>query len=343
VILILSIIQIGDIFVSGVVFAIMPNYNTLLEQDLCYLLIGVGIFYAYICIAIQIFRLFPNPQKNSLPTSQLLLLVIVPLIIATSIMLLQNYLKVINANTPVTYFVPAIIFLMLLFFMVFFFRSATKVQNYIREQSVFSRQLMQYEAQYSSLEDAYTALRELRHNWNNLLYVAKNMADAGDLGSFKNYIGDSAISSYENIVISGNSVADILLSGLMLRAKENSIDININAKLPDDLTINRADLCVLISNAFDNALEACSLIQTGEKSISVELSVKGIYLYFALKNTIGNPPKYVNGKYLSSKPDKEYHGLGLSSIERIAEKYDGNLTVEHNDMYFSLQCILALQ
>jgi sensor histidine kinase regulating citrate/malate metabolism len=150
------------------------------------------------------------------------------------------------------------------------------------------------------------------------------------------------LSENDCTVYSGNGVVDILLCDLVIRAEQLGITLLWTAKLPSELNVNRVDLCALLSNGFDNALDACSQMQDNGKSITVSILLKGAYLYLSITNTIEITPKLVAGKYISTKPNPEFHGFGLKSIERIAEKYDGNLTIEHNESFFSLKCILAL-
>ena len=95
------------------------------------------------------------------------------------------------------------------------------------------------------------------------------------------------------------------------------------------------DLCVLIGNLLDNAIEAT--IKAEIKEISFNLTQKNNYIVLRMKNTTKNSDVKI-GK--STKSDGEHHGIGLNSINDIVDKYDGNMEFELKDGYFDIYLIL---
>jgi CheY-like chemotaxis protein len=275
--------------IYGVVFTFIPDYQSLVTENQAWYLVGVVVFYFYLGVIVLLFSFFPQTSQGRLTAKQSALLAAMPLTATAAIILLLNYLERIGVAAPAVYLVPSVFFVLMLLFIAAFFQSADDTQTSVREQSVLRSQLEQFENQYAALEYAYTELHGIRHNWREMLLTARNMAAVGDYDNLVSYISDSErlLAADEYIVSSGNSAADIVLSVLALRSRQWGINLNINANLPKVLNVNKADLCVLISNAVDNSFEACSAISDGVKQIDIRLTVKGEYLYFAVRNTIG--------------------------------------------------------
>ncbi|HHX56897.1 MAG TPA: sensor histidine kinase, partial [Clostridiales bacterium] len=103
-------------------------------------------------------------------------------------------------------------------------------------------------------------------------------------------------------------------------AIQKGIDVNIIGVAPQSLNINDYDLCCILTNIIDNAIESCELMRRGnEKKIKCNFSVyKGF-----LKIEITNSVESYNPSFLTKKKDKNLHGLGLEIIKIVVEKNNG--------------------
>ncbi|MDE5993109.1 MAG: GHKL domain-containing protein, partial [Oscillospiraceae bacterium] len=129
----------------------------------------------------------------------------------------------------------------------------------------------------------------------------------------------------------GNFLADAILTDKNDLCGEYA-KIVFYGFIPDRL--DNADLCVILSNALDNAAEACRNL--GGQS-SIEVYAQERQGYFAL--TVRNPTSD-NGTYSgipeTTKSDKLNHGFGLRNIEAAVKKYDGQICVKCENMVFEL-------
>lgn len=103
---------------------------------------------------------------------------------------------------------------------------------------------------------------------------------------------------------------------------------------------NIYDINIILSNLFDNALEACTLTSEKVLKLSIKYS-KGIF-QIAMENSHCNSFKMVKNTYVSTKPNSELHGYGLKNIEWIVKKYHGNVEYEHNDYMFFAKVIMYI-
>ena len=112
--------------------------------------------------------------------------------------------------------------------------------------------------------------------------------------------------------------------------------------MPTELNVSEIDLCVIIGNLLDNAMEAC-LRQTEEKErfIRVFIGVLKEQLYISVSNSVEGGIKKSDKTYFSSK-GSEAHGFGLASIDRIAAKYDGYVNRQDEEGVFATEVLLPL-
>ena len=141
-----------------------------------------------------------------------------------------------------------------------------------------------------------------------------------------------------------NHVVNSVLTVKKEAALRNDIEMKIATNIPDTLPIEKIDLCSLYSNLLDNAIEAARQIKDDsfDKAVVVKSDVQAGFLMIKVENTKTTPVKRVGKTIKTSKKDEINHGLGLQLVHRIAEKYDGLVHVDYNDMYFSIRVSLQV-
>lgn len=109
--------------------------------------------------------------------------------------------------------------------------------------------------------------------------------------------------------------------------------------------LHNLELCSLLGNLLDNAIEACvPLTPTGEPVILVNLHSQGHLLVLAVENPVATLPKSsATGEYFTTKANPERHGLGLQSARRIAQQHDGCLLTELKGSCFRATAMLSTE
>lgn len=136
----------------------------------------------------------------------------------------------------------------------------------------------------------------------------------------------------------GNVIIDALLDDKSENAEKAGATIAFEGSVPSS-GISNADLCIIIANAVDNAVEACAADESpAEKEIRLNSVVRQGYLFFSITNPVCKPVT-VKGKnsIATSKSDREHHGYGISNIVRTAEKYEGEVDITVQDSIFRLE------
>ena len=129
----------------------------------------------------------------------------------------------------------------------------------------------------------------------------------------------SEIESNKVTVFCDNEAANLILSAFAERAKECGVPMRIRAQIPKKLHVSESDLCVLLSNALENALHACQKLKEAG-AIEVAAFVKNEKLFLEIKNSCNPGVVFVHGIPTTSQAG---HGIGVRSIWALVERYGG--------------------
>jgi len=193
---------------------------------------------------------------------------------------------------------------------------------------------------YEKREKINTEIRKFKHDYTNHIGCIKSLLKAEKYAEVSEYLNNiSAIFPADQFLFNtGNFISDAILSDKQESVKEDKINISFSGTIPS--FINNTDLCTILSNAVDNAIEACAAVEN-EKNIEIFGGYKQGYFILSVKNpTLNN----VNNKNIpqTTKPDKLYHGFGLQNIKDVVKKYNGVMKIENTDNCFILNLTLNI-
>ena len=127
-----------------------------------------------------------------------------------------------------------------------------------------------------------------------------------------------------------NPVVDILVGNKLGIARSNGIGVSCSLILPYPCSVRDIDLCIILSNGLDNAIQACQKIDSGtEKYIRVSSSTQGDFILLEIENSIRRKELFKRG-------------TGLMNIKAVAEKYEGAISVKMGDASFILSVLLVI-
>ncbi len=146
-----------------------------------------------------------------------------------------------------------------------------------------------------------------------------------------------AVEEATYISMSRNSAVDAVLNEKLLCAQKNAISTQFDVTPLEGNTIPAMDICTIIGNAMDNAIEACVKIEKPkDRYIYVKLHDCDGEIIISVKNSSSEAPKRRAGTYVSTKKDGKNHGLGLKSIKRTVDKHKGDMLIKYEDSVFNI-------
>ena len=205
--------------------------------------------------------------------------------------------------------------------------------------AVYHRELI--ETHYEEVENMYQTMRGWRHDYRNHIQVLKAYAANGDLDAIRTYLDelDTDLSAVDMVIKTGNKMADAIINSKNSLARSKDIPVKADAHIPVALTISELDLCIIIGNLFDNAIEASLALPKEKRLIRVYMNMKNTQLYMSFTNfTAVKKQEKKNGRFLSSKGTG--HGFGLIRIDNIVERYGGYMSRNSEDNAFTTEILL---
>ena len=173
---------------------------------------------------------------------------------------------------------------------------------------------------YAEVENMYNQTRGWRHDYRNHIQVLKNYAELGDMEAVKSYLSELAedLETVDMALKTGNRMADVILNSKISLARSREIQVRADAHVPVKLSIADIDLCIILGNLFDNAIEACQRLPMQERMIRVYMDMKNTQLYISFTNTTAQKKqKKENGRFATTKG--RGHGYGLVRMDTIIE------------------------
>lgn len=335
---------------SRAVNAIMIFEPDIAEKQL-WLCVKAGIFYNLICLSFVLIAWYPATHmvriliadENFAQTWYIFW--ILPLIfIGLNQFMVPKYQSTLYTGRILQiYIVVSIVLLIILtlFYAIFLMMalSLNKNARLQQENHFLSLQQARYENLCSAIEEARQARHDIRHHFLQL----SSLAEKGDLEKIKEYLSNanSKIPDY-NLHFCENQAADSVISHYAALAKRENIPFQAKADLPAHISIDQIDMCLVLSNLLENALEASLKAKSSNRRIHAEVYLHHKHLLLIqVENTFEGKIQEKNHIFQSSK--RTGNGVGIQSVRHIAEKNGGDSSFTYENGVFTAKIMLRIQ
>lgn len=198
------------------------------------------------------------------------------------------------------------------------------------------------EQQYQELQDAYQQNRCLIHDEKHMIQYMVECLENNETQKALNFAQKyrEDIAKQSKHAWTGLPTLDFVLNIKKRKMDVYSIEFSLNAQL-EHLMIDDADFVVLMGNLFDNAIDAAKQCEVGKREINLSLRNVNEMFLLQMRNTSTQMPKRKKGQFVTSKQERNKHGLGLESVRRIVEKYEGCIDFEYDTTMFQVKILIA--
>lgn len=255
----------------------------------------------------------------------------------------DNYINLLY----IIFFLVIVLFVVLIFYV---YNLGTEKEKNIRLSKIHIQSEME-KKQYEQIISSIAELRYMKHDINNHLETIRSFISNGKYSEADNYINDLTVSLNRTYytVASGNSTVDSIITNKLIQCKSLQIMTNYTILLPNRIPLSNIELCSLLGNLFDNAIDACCKIEDVNNRM-IDFYIKPYKDMFSLM--ICNKS---NGDYMFDKSDKSYHflstkrnanieghGLGLKRIIDIVETHNGIIDITPDSNEFRVSILIPL-
>lgn len=202
-----------------------------------------------------------------------------------------------------------------------------------KQQILLEQQLAMQKEYLSEAQSRYALTRSFRHDIRNHLLVLNGLLQEGEVLKAQEYLKklEEIAGSLSFIAHTGNVAVDALLNNKLSPAKQSGIRIDCDVKIPADVHIDDFDLCVILANALDNAIRACSVVAIEQKYIRLISRRKGDFFMIEVENSSNDMAQTPKGS-----------GMGIPNMRAAAEKYHGVVRIESACDRFTLTVLLII-
>ena len=206
---------------------------------------------------------------------------------------------------------------------------------------IYQNKLMKQ--QMDEIENIYMTMRGWRHDYHNHIQSLKGYLSLNKVEQMKNYLNEleTDLDSIDTLYHSGNLQLDSILNAKLAIAEKGQIRIHCDASIPPQLHVSDLDLCVILGNLLDNAIESCRKIKDpDERFIRVYIGILKKQLYISITNATSETVKQRTDHYFTMK--RGDHGHGLKRVDQVVKKYDGYLNRQNEPGIFATEIVLPL-
>lgn len=206
---------------------------------------------------------------------------------------------------------------------------------------IYQNKLMKQ--QMDEIENIYMTMRGWRHDYHNHLQSLKGYLSLNKVEQMKDYLDEleTDLDSIDTLYHSGNLQLDSILNAKLAIAEKGQIRIHCDASIPPQLHVSDLDLCVILGNLLDNAIESCRKIKDpDERFIRVYIGILKKQLYISITNATSETVKQRTDHYFTTK--RGDHGHGLKRVDQVVKKYDGYLNRQNEPGVFATEIVLPL-
>ena len=277
-------------------------------------------------------RLRSKHDNTPLPVSVVLVISVLLVVFVSMVPDLIDDADNVDAKKAVT--VLGMLVILLFMFLYFYIRVTRKERDDLKEMNHVNEELVSSQTKFfeaSARSD--NEIRAMRHDMKNNIQVLKLLLEKGEYEKMKDYL-DEMGDNLENADISahtGSTIADAIIADKTMEAAKYDLMLKSSGTI-SGIEISPVDMCKILANLLDNAIEAASVPELSE----LDSSVRMIRLQFRKTDnffmiSVVNPcfaaPNIEDGKIVTKKKDSKNHGFGIHNIESASENYGGELSV----------------
>lgn len=285
---------------------------------------------------------------NNLPKVQIIGISVLLVLIDIYIFFIDSNLDYSNQvsfkfSTEFLLFTLLMAFIMILIIIFLVYKSIINKQ--LEQQNSLTKQQLECQlSHYKQLERSIKETRQIKHDLRYHMTSLKKLITANQYAQSELYIDDieKSLHSIKKHLETGNIIVDAIIHEKLHKINELQISFKFDGSLPPHDFISLMDLCTIIANSFDNAIEACgNLSEEHHRFILIETSVENNCWKYKIKNST-KKIKVHSSLLQTSKKDKVNHGFGLLNVKEAVARYGGNFEYRYEDGDFILETMILL-
>lgn len=357
-VLLVSLNYEGRIFRKTVFTLVYNSIWMLTEILLVFIFIAIGLDYdtqellgsllskVFLFVIVEALKHFLGNEKiKELPRSYNMILVLIPLgsmfVVYTSFFMSANSQK----SFSVLWSFASLVIMLFINILIFTIYLKLSEDMELREKNVVCKQEIDlYNRHIEEKENSMLEFRKAKHDLKNQLIFLLERCEKKEYKEVELFLEQLIEKApFDSLTISktDNSVVDALVNYKYTIAKRFGIEFIVKLEIPMILPFENADMCIVLGNALDNAMEANIRADIEKRYVKLNMRMDMNNLVIVIENSFnGQISKDKKGKILTIKTNKINHGFGLDSIQKVVNKYHGFMRTSYTETVFTIEILL---
>lgn len=289
-------------------------------------------------IAMLLERTTRAEKEIELPLSNMAALLLVPVI-----SIIYIYYLVITAYEIKEIAIFAALTLLFINILIFYlYQSLLKFYSSRMNEQVFKQMLEVYSYQLDIARESEERIRALRHDIKHHIIELSTLArksNNDEMAAYLNEMQEFMLNPKEYASF-GNREIDGVLNYLLQKANTVLNQVDVQLHIPENLSLNHFDLCVILGNLVDNAVREAS--KSEEKKLSIKLQVRQEVLFIFIENSYAGELIEKEDTLRTTQKDSGIHGIGLENVKKVVAANGGEIKIEYTKNRFYVHVLLYL-
>jgi hypothetical protein len=234
-------------------------------------------------------------------------------------------------------FMPSTVSVFYFLFVLLYYAETQKQATIQRERDMLDTQFRLAQTEFASLRQMQQNAAAYRHDMRHHFALLQGLASKEHIEELREYLrtAQSDMDAITPMRYCENETVNLILSAFAAKAKQSGILLTIDARLPDVLPFSDTELCSLLSNGLENAIQSCQkIIDPNERHIKLRVYAKNNKLCIDIRNSCQTDPLFQQGLPVS---EEQGHGFGTKSMAHVVEKHGGVFQFSVKDGWFIFQ------
>ena len=303
-----------------------------------YLIISVRLF-TYLVVIILDRYMITKREETDIPFSSWIGIVSVPVV---TLILLILFLNIATSVNKIEVILAVSLIVTVNITNYFLYNSTLSIMRENNRRAIIEQQNEYYVKQFDMIRENMGNVERLKHDIKNHIFMLKSLYDNEKKDEYEEYFEEilKEVEGREKIINSGNVIVDSIVNYKLESLRADNVELSVNINIPAKIEISDFDLTTILGNLLDNAIRAVKETEKN-KYLSIDIQYKSGRLIIRFVNSYKHIEKSKIGNYfISTKENRNKHGIGQINIERTVDKYDGIIDVKYGDKKFETMIIL---
>lgn len=304
------------------------------NYDSIFGIVCMNLVYYSVSFVMKKFRI---KETENIPRSYWIAVFLMPL---SSIFIVLTVLTN-ESLSQIGIFVNLLLIFIINFMAFFLFEKIIRFLNDEKERQIALQKNAYYEKQLDLMDFSLKNTRSLRHDIKNHLATIYTSLNSGYVEQTQKYIEDvMKVYITNNGIVSGNFAIDSILNFKSQEANQNGINIVFDIDIPANISIQPYDAAIILGNLLDNSIEAVIKSDVTDKKVNCNIRFNKGVMLINIKNNFDGNIVHKGDEFITTKKDKEMHGLGLKNVRSSVDKYNGSMDINHNNDIYEVDIML---